>query len=301
MSLSDKKDNQFTSLIQSRPGTEFITKVMDDMQKRPGADPNQAKRDIKPLPRLNTTPIIEDQPLPTKKPTGITSIGVVLDGGYIGNQVLNSGFRRINLKIDFPNKCFWLEIETIKQSQYLKYRVQIYFDDLSILDLNSDANILQLEADAYKTYKSVPDPSTGTFRWDDEATLSDVIDWNRQMIKLSISLARDVTDRGLADRLDIMERIAGNIKLFKVDGQPYQRTIDHTLDDVIPVVHSKPRIYGPTLIKEQPENISKKEEYTQNQPEEKIFEEVFKPSDIAEMSRIENNELSKHDLTRKTA
>lgn len=299
--LSERKDNLFVSLISQKQSTEVFTRILDEMQKRPSGQDQTGQKQVLRDGKVNqrimtiTSPIPDQSSQAEKKPPGIITLGVTPSESTIGDQDLGR-FRKVSLKVDLPSRCFWLELEANYSKDFLKYRVQIYFEDLRSINLTSESNALEIEADAYATQrllceKSMQNDGSITIEWSD-ANLGDIVDWNLKRIKMKLGLAWDVLNRGLAQRIDILDRISVHSRLFTLDNEIYTRSQDVGLDEPLSSPQTAPRFFVPVSVREPNESAARRDENLDRPIEEKIFEDTFKPQDLSDLGRLEANELS---------
>lgn len=299
--MNERRDNVFISMINPKSHSDQFAKVLEEMQKRgPNETQNRGTtKELKPTPRLMTIippPVIEDtSELEPKRTPGIV-LHADPSESTIGDQSLDS-FRRVSLKIDTPNHCVWIELVQHSSKEYVKYRVQIYFDDLVMLNLESSSNTLTIECEAYATEKLVQKQSSDkrgdiAFEWT-FATLSDILDWNLKTIRASLRLEWSEANRKLSDRSDILDRLSIQSKQLTVDGKPYEKSNDSISDDLPSARKTLPRVYGPSLIRESTEGGYKKEDVVERAVEEKVFDDNFKQNEFIELSKLEAVELSR--------
>lgn len=300
--LNERRENQFVSLINPKQTPDIFTRILDDMQKKTAVpDPAAAKqtyRDSKINQRLMTIvpPVFDQATLAEKKPPGIITLGVDPAESSIGDQSLEN-IKKILFKVDLISRCLWIELQANFSKELRKYRVQIYFEDLASINLVSNSNAIELEAEVYATQRLASEQNSlaeGSFglEWSD-ANLGDIVDWNLKRIKMVLGLVWDVSSKGLAEKHEILDRISVHTRLFTVDNEPYTRAQDVGLDDPLPLPTTTPKYFIPISVKESTDQVVRRDDAIERVIEEKVFEDFFKPNDLAEIARLEANELSR--------
>lgn len=303
--MNERRDNQFVSLINPKNHSDQFAKVLEEMQKR---GPNElqhkgAVKELKPTQRLMTiVPPVEQEEKADADPKPTAGITLHADpsASTLGDQALNA-FRRVDLKVDAPNHCIWIELSQHSQREYVKYRIQVYFDDLTSINLQSESNTLTIEAEAYATEKisqkqAVDRRGEVAFEWT-YASLEDIVNWNLKKISLALKLEWSETSKKLAHRSDILDRISVQSKLLTVDGTIYEKTGDVSIDESLSVYKTSPRIYGPSLIRESGEGGFKKEDNVERVVEDKVFNDTFKQAELSEFAKAEASDLSNPLIT----
>ena len=231
------------------------------------------------------------------KNSQVYCLPVNVGGLTVNGYSLGEGTNKVVLKICFPDENFILEVEHSTQKELLKHRIRVSIPRCSKIDLDPVTNTLTIECHDYQCAKLSSETSTTLFSWRD-CRISDFtpLDHSPDRLSLSIPMIPDISNRGLSERKEIMDRVSRHSAILSVGDSPYVRQPGQDPDGI---GTREIQIFGPTKTPEQLDRTNPAHPaHPESLPhqEEKVFEEQITPQQFKDYQLFEQTEIAKKSI-----